>query len=815
MPKRTYKLQDFSGGLNWKRDPRDIANNELAQADYCYLDRIGGIRASGKFDTDLSNDFPQGTHTAGANFYAFESDHSSGASAPTTGAKWRLTLDGLDGTVEAKVLDGDQTTDISTGVDLGSVDSVSYNPGGLNFQPGATINILSGTSFDDANLNNGDFLQITGATTEVDRNGYFYGRNVGETVISSEGQGFNAVSGTEATIVTIKKLIRGVFFDAADDVRIADGAMSTGTKRKKYSYIKNIHFEDAGAAKNSYDDWYANDCSLNAPTELLLHATSYPTAGAGFHLTMTSTAGGSLPSKTYQIAGSFIYENGQESLLYIPSSSNTVSVTSNHYLDIDVRAENTADLTDGVYDERITGARVYIREDGTSESWTLAVDISMKDGARTTLDSEYSPWVNNSAVQAKVEGLQLMSENLETYTILNGFGPDEFSIQLASNGEGYKDAVVANRRVFVGNVAMIDEYGDGTEIARMRDRIMYTPINKFDTFPRSFFIDVVQGDADEYTALATYADRLFAYKANTLYIINISSPSPSNWFLESTERDLGVKFPCSVWTAKNGIYWANKKGAYWYNGSNITDLTAQKMPTTDEITTNRFHVSEMPLVWYDPNMYSLFIKLTAFSFGDKAGTATLDNGGVWVYNFQAQGWSRIRYENSGTETNEFFANVVRSGEEFFTGAITQHNGTASPDISSRNSNFEDELIRSGGNTNNISANKQIVKTKDIDFGDPSIIKKVYAVTVTYVASDAMTNPISYATDGGSSFTDFTGNFADTGTGDANDNWAKLRATLASPVECQSMQIKIQNTADGIFSINDITIEYRPIYKRVS
>ena len=79
----------------------------------------------------------------------------------------------------------------------------------------------------------------------------------------------------------------------------------------------------------------------------------------------------------------------------------------------------------------------------------------------------------------------------------------------------------------------------------------------------------------------------------------------------------------------------------------------------------------------------------------------------------------------------------------------------------------------------------------------------------------MTNPISYATDGGSSFTDFTGNFADTGTGDANDNWAKLRATLASPVECQSMQIKIQNTADGIFSINDITIEYRPIYKGVS
>ena len=120
----------------------------------------------------------------------------------------------------------------------------------------------------------------------------------------------------------------------------------------------------------------------------------------------------------------------------------------------------------------------------------------MKDGARATLDSEYSPWANNSAVQAKVEGLQLMSENLETYTILNGFGPDEFSIQLASNGEGYKDAIIANRRAFICNVSMIDEYGDGTETVRMRDRIMYSPINKFDTFPRSFFIDVVLCDRD-------------------------------------------------------------------------------------------------------------------------------------------------------------------------------------------------------------------------------------------------------------------------------------------------------------------------------
>ena len=79
----------------------------------------------------------------------------------------------------------------------------------------------------------------------------------------------------------------------------------------------------------------------------------------------------------------------------------------------------------------------------------------------------------------------------------------------------------------------------------------------------------------------------------------------------------------------------------------------------------------------------------------------------------------------------------------------------------------------------------------------------------------MTTPVSYATDGGSSYTNFTGNFSDTGTGASTENWAKLRVTLASPVECQSLQIKIQNTAQGSFQINDISIEFRELNKRVS
>ena len=52
-------------------------------------------------------------------------------------------------------------------------------------------------------------------------------------------------------------------------------------------------------------------------------------------------------------------------------------------------------------------------------------------------------------------------------------------------------------------------------------------------------------------------------------------------------------------------------------------------------------------------------------------------------------------------------------------------------------------------------------------------------------------------------------------GASSENWAKLRVTLAAPVECQSLQIKVQNTAQNPFQLNDISIEYRMLNKRVS
>jgi hypothetical protein len=469
---------------------------------------------------------------------------------------------------------------------------------------------------------------------------------------------------------------------------------------------------------------------------------------------------------------------------------------SGDYVDIDVNASPA-------YDERITGARVYMRPDGTSEPWSLMIDINLRDGCRTGMDDEYKQWaIGSDATEAGVDTLILTSENLETYTILNGFGTDEFSISLSANGEGYKDVIIANRRVFICNVQMVDEDAGGTTLKRMRDRIMYTPPGKYETFPRSFFIDVVKGDSDEYTALATYGDRLFAFKRQTMYIINIGSPSPSNWFLESTERNKGVASKAGVFYSQEGIFWANRYGAFFFNGSSIVNLIKGKIPQKTWRIKVGQNDSRHSQVTFHEKTNNLYVLASNLALG-----ATADNLGVYTYNFDSRAWIWQDQDATSQGVDKVFSNFIADGQG---GIVFNTINAVSGTSTSQNG------ISETSNGDGVTIDKWVMKTKDIDFGDPARIKKVYGVRVTYQSSAAQTTPVSYAIDGIGNFSsagggNFTGNFTDT-----SDVWDVLNATVSSPVECQSMQLQITNpTTIGTININDISIEYRTIHKRVT
>jgi hypothetical protein len=866
MPKQFYKLNDFSGGLNHIRDARDIAPNELTEANNLSLGVAGSIRTANELNGTDGALIPRLSNVRvypGGGLFYYETDKESGAAAQNIGERWTAVLGSyLTGAVQ---IHGQAAGDINV-VEMGIPQRVDFATNELKFEDQSITRGTAGGSINFTDyFQEGDVAIISGCTDTAANNLIVRIAKIHNTGASMLTSTTFTTEASEAGTIRFDKYANGIFFASDDTLRITDGGFGTGLIRQQYGYIKQVHFEDAGVAKDSYDNWYVNNCDLPSPTALLIHGSSYPAAGAGFHLNLTHPATsadviGQFAAKTYQIACTFIYKDNQESKLYVPTSTNTFTIAANDYINVEVNASPA-------YDERIIGARVYMRADGTSESWSLMIDMDLRAGCRTSIDDEYKSWaVGGGASEAGVDGLILTSENFETYTTLNGFGPDEPSITLGIRGEGFKDCVIANRRLFVCNVQMIDELDDGFSnstlahnddptitidstallrhgmsvtgaatiptgayvnfvndattfelsvsttggvlgsqtatfaniMRRMRDRIMYTPPGKYETFPRSFFIDVVKGDSDEYTALATYGDRLFAFKRQTLYILNIGSPSPSNWFLESTERNKGIASKAAVFSGQDGIYWANKYGAFFFNGSNIVNLIKGKIPQAtwiEKIGISDAHHCSVAFHEKTNNIYILANNLSL--------NATADNEGVYVYNFDTRAWTWQDQDATSQGVDKIFSNFISDGEGgivFLIGGSGSYSGTTTK-----------AGISEAANGDAVSATKWIMKTKDIDFGSTSRIKKVYGLRITYKSSAAQTTPISYATNGGSSFTNFTGNFIDT-----SNAWDILNATLASPVKCQSMQIKITNpTSTGTININDISIEYRTIRKKVT
>ncbi len=90
MPKQIFKINDWSGGMNNRRDPRDLSENEYSYIRNMSIDAIGKIKsAGGLYDhkegadgtTDLSEYIVECTNgvtstTGGYNLFYFESDHS-------------------------------------------------------------------------------------------------------------------------------------------------------------------------------------------------------------------------------------------------------------------------------------------------------------------------------------------------------------------------------------------------------------------------------------------------------------------------------------------------------------------------------------------------------------------------------------------------------------------------------------------------------------------------------------------------------------------------------------------------------------------
>ena len=568
MPKQTYIINDFSGGVNNLKNPRDLAPNESQFLTNFSVNTQGSLKLRGvEADYNSTINDRAATVEPGYGLAVFESDFGlnntsftySDSSSPNT--DFAQTND--------KEVEFNQTSpsvsDISTRFPAGSIISITNTSKNNGF-----YRVISSTN--NSLKVNRNFTSEVNTTVTVTR--FAIGENLVALADATNGQvdiwqqsvgasgwyGSSIDLRTGSLTATGQSKISYYFVDGA--LRACDGNFNNSSIIKHFGYVEKVHFENATSNSQNlesvYHGWYENNNDLLAPTVMAIDTTSgvsssgdYPTAGAGFNLSVTQASNSESIwiGDVYEVASSFIYDDNQESLLYVPSSSNTFTATDNYEQKFQVRVTKS-------FDERISGGRIYYRkQNSNSDTWTLLVDIDLRRGVRTSLNADYvqvsnTGWlpldntVGSGETQLVSQIAYSLFPNLDTYESINGFPSTLDSISMGGINEGWKTAVVTNRRAFVANVRIVNPITN--EATVYGDRIMYSMPNKFDTFPSYNYIDVVKGDAENYVKLEEFADRLLAFKQKSVQVINISSPSDTNWLLEENVKHNGVQHPSAV-----------------------------------------------------------------------------------------------------------------------------------------------------------------------------------------------------------------------------------------------------------------------------
>lgn len=588
------------------------------------------------------------------------------------------------------------------------------------------------------------------------------------------------------------------YYKANEAIRCCDTSIKSDCKIQWYGWIQRRHFEvnPYDTSTNTFLGYYSKDNTLEPPTELTLTTVNDSatgnvvtvnslSAGGGFamHITSENDQDGTIPSGIkYEFAETFIYDNNQESLPAAMSSTITPGT--------DLKSFSINIGTKGPFDPRITGGRIYIREADRNEEYIMLVDIDLSKGARTKLSDNYTQWYDNgAAVQATyycptqnhADNFIVRELGSFTYEVLNGFSSSIFSHAIGDQGENWKDCTVSNNRAFVCNVTIKDENTGSTKntasLTTFPDRIMYSMPNRFDTFPYHNYIEAAKADAETYVAIDAYADRLLAYKQYSLDIINISSPDDSNWFLEDSKKYLGVSNPECVKRTQYGILWINKQGLHLYNGNTIINLKENKISDSDWETLNTDNTS----IIYDEQESTAYLLQSTSLLGTEL---------IYVVDLK---------KGTFVKSNSFIDTGSGDG-------ITNSVDKVTDTIVARDEGSGLKFYRINRNYKTATAKLQ---TKDIDFGDPSATKRIYAVYITYKSDDALTGYFTIEEPDGTSHS-LSGTVAT-----SSSNWAVAKLEPSSTCDVSKASIKLNTGSDvRLIYINDISIQYRTIYKRV-
>ena len=329
-----------------------------------------------------------------------------------------------------------------------------------------------------------------------------------------------------------------------------------------------------------------------------------------------------------------------------------------------------------------------------------------------------------------VKGITPDSANtIDTFKTINGYGGVTKSIDAK-----FKTAVVHGRRTYIGNIRQ----PSGSTGENFPDRMLKSQINKFDIFPDKMgSVDVTINDGESIVKLEAFADRILQFKEKTMYVINVSETVD---FLEDTHENKGCAFDYHVTKTDYGIAWFNSFGVYFYDGRQVTNLLEKSgirlisesdwgtfiKDGTDDTDMSSAHIG------YIPKKRQLLINN--------------ENKDVFIYDFVLRAWMK---GSSKITINTNMTNFALDGNQDLVYL----------------SNTDSDVMT--WNPDAAASSGFVYQTKDIDFGEPGVRKKIYKVYVTYKTGATTNVQVKYDTNGTTTFdkvfqngTNFTSNVLD-------------------------------------------------------
>ena len=434
--------------------------------------------------------------------------------------------------------------------------------------------------------------------------------------------------------------------------------------------------------------------------------------------------------KYYKIYASYLYDDGSETKLSDVTSTDNSTFATNQILTATTgsNGENQKLVIKQVFIDadsfistdnlkRIHGARFYYEEVDSSGN-SVGTDkyqwaeLDFRYGFK--LVSEFGTWhkfysssTGTSAIQ--VENAAETSTNTtpdgtlsisdppvtHTYYTLNLFHEEELKDDLL-----WKSSTTGNGIAFIGNLKYDGrEYPDTMLFSGAGESDAGSAYPMWGTFPVDSNRIDMPDTYGEITALKWVKGRVLQFRKNVLYIINVEDVlSPK---VEAVKQGMGVEGQYAVAECYSGIAWLNSTGVYLYdtNKMQVRSLTLGRIDFED------FNADSNSKIGYDDRAKMLI--LTNYSQSGATGYH-------YAFNFITDAWCTW-------DANK--ANAANAHTNF----AVDHNGY----LTSAKASSANLLVYRWNTTPTGTATIEYI-TKDIDFGKPSLDKRLYTIYISYI-----------------------------------------------------------------------------------